>query len=533
MRILLAVFCFTVLVAQQAPPTSAPVGSISGRVIDATTGRPIAGIEVLYRKNDGPPQASRAKTDEQGRYRIPDLAAGRYGFFGVSPNLSGYSSNGRLVVLAAGEELSGIDFKATKAALITGRILDPEKRPIQGATVQARSFVYRDGRLASGFLGVKTNDLGEYRMANLTPNSYRLMVEQKPLTIRKRAAGENKDEVMPEPVVALARTWYPNSAEHEGAIAITVAPGDQREGVDIVLIREKTVCIRARVKDITGGRATEIRAQVVESVPGGMSTVADGTLRSGDDAEVCGIPPGTYHFRAVTRDDSGEERYAAEPFHVTNSAIRLPDILLSALPNLKASLKLEDGDKEPKLQAPVLVSLSVADFGTIVMSAGFARVQEPGEFVIPGTRPEELWLSVRPPDGAYLKSASINGIDAMRRPFRALDGELQIVLGLDGPIVSGEVVDKDGKPAPDAGVVLGLDSLAMSFAPNELVLTVADQNGRFTLKGMAPGKFRVLVFPEYGSHLTDPAFFRANRLKGEAVTLSSGENRGLRCVLKD
>jgi hypothetical protein len=73
----------------------------------------------------------------------------------------------------------------------------------------------------------------------------------------------------------------------------------------------------------------------------------------------------------------------------------------------------------------------------------------------------------------------------------------------------------------------------MSFAPNELVMTVADQNGRFTLKGMAPGKYRVLVFPEFGSHLSDPAFFRANRLKGEAVTLSSGENRSLRCVLKD
>jgi hypothetical protein len=370
-------------------------------------------------------------------------------------------------------------------------------------------------------------------MANLTPNADRLIVEQKPLTIRNRAAGENKDEVLPEPVPALARTWYPNSAEHEGAMAITLAPGEQREGTDIVLIREKTVCVGARVKDIAGGRATEIRAQVVESIPGGASTVAAGTLRSGDDAEVCGIPPGTYHFRAVTRDDSGEERYAAEPFHVTNRAIRLPDIVLSALPTLKASLKLEGSEKEPRLQAPVLVSTSVADLNTIVMSAGFARVQEEGAFDIPGARPEELWLSVRPPDGAYLKSANINGIDAMRRSFRALDGELQIVLGLDGPIVSGEVVDKDGKPAVDAGIVLGLDSLPMSFSPNELVMTVADQNGRFTLKGMAPGKYRVLVFPEYGSHLTDPAFFRANRLKGEAVTLSSGENRSIRCVLKD
>jgi hypothetical protein len=501
-------------------------------VSDISSGSPIARIELLYRKNDGPPEASRVKTDEEGRYHIPNLAAGSYGFFGVGPT-SGYSSKGRLVVLAEGEELSGVDFKATTAALITGRILDPEKRPIQGATVQARSFVYREGRPTSGVRGTRTNDLGEYRMANLPPDSYRLMVEQKPLTIRRRAAGQSEKDGMPEPELALARTWYPNSAEHEGAIAIAVAPGDQREGMDIVLIREKTVCIRARVKDIAGGRATEILAQVVESVPGGASTVAAGTLRSGDDAEVCGIPPGAYHFRAVTRDDSGEERYAAEPFHVTNRAIRLPDIVLSALPSIKASLKLEGKDKDPKLQAPVLVSTSVADLNTIVMSAGFARVQEEGAFVIPGVRPEELWLSIRPPDGAYLKSANINGIDAMRRPFRALDGELQIVLGLDGPIVSGEVVDEDGKPAHDAGVVLGLDSLPMSFAPNELVMTVADQNGRFTLKGMAPGKYRVLVFPEFGSHLSDPAFFRANRLKGEAVTLSSGENRSLRCVLKD
>lgn len=532
LRVIIAGICLSSLFAQQAPPTSALLGSISGRVIDVTTGSPIAGIEVMYRKTDGPPQASSVKADDEGRYHIPNLAAGSYGFFGVSP-ISGYSSSNRLVILASGEDLRDVDFKATKAAVISGRVLDPDKRPLQGATIQARSFFYRDGRLASGFRGAKTNDLGEYRMAMVPPGSYFLMVEQKPLTIRKRAAGQAETEAMPEPVLALARTWYPNSAEHEGAMAVTLAPGDQRDSVDIVLIREKTVCVRVRLRDSAGGPSTTIRAQVVENVPGGMSTVADGNLRSGDEAEVCGIPPGSYHFRAVTRDDSGEERYVAEPFHVTNSAIRLPELQLSALPTIKASLKLEGGDKEPKLQAPVLVGTSVADFGTIVMSAGYARVQEPGAFLIPGVRPEEIWLSVRPPDGAYLKSATINGIDAMRRSFRALDGDLQIVLGLDGPIVSGEVVDKDGKPVPDAGVLFGLDPLPTSFAPNELLQRQTDQNGRFTLKGMAPGKFRVLVFPEYGTHLTDPAFFRANRLKGEAVTLSSGENRSLRCVLKD
>ena len=109
MRILLAAFCFPALPPHYEHPTSSPLGSISGRMIDATTGSPIAGIDVMYRKTDGPPQALRAKTDEEGRYRIPDLAAGRYSFFGVMPQVSGYSSNGRLVVLAAGEELSGVD----------------------------------------------------------------------------------------------------------------------------------------------------------------------------------------------------------------------------------------------------------------------------------------------------------------------------------------------------------------------------------------------------------------------------------------
>ncbi len=530
LRIIIAGLCLSTVLVQSAPP--AAKASISGRVSDVGTGSPVVGIEILYRLTGGPPEASRVTTDAEGRFHIPNLAAGQYGFFGAS-STSGYSSSSRLVTLAEGEELKGVDFQVTRSAVLAGRVVDPQKRPLQGASVQARSLWYQNGRLASSVRRAVTNDLGEYRLANLPPGPYHLMVERKPLRIQKRISTGNKEETAPEPVLALSRTWYPNSPEYEGAVAIQLAPGEQREGLDIALIREMTTCVRVRLTDTAGAADARIHAQVVEDVPGGMSTTADGILRAGDDAEVCGIPPGSYHFRAVTQDGAGQPRYGAAPLLVTRQPVRLPDLLLQALPDLRANLKLDGGGENPRLPAPVLVSTSVSDFGTIVLSGGATRVRELGPFVIPAVRPEKLWLDVALPPGAYLKAANINGVDAMRQSFHAAEGELELVLGLDGPVVSGEVVDKQGKPVSDALAALGLDALPSSPSSKELSLVQADQQGRFTFTGMAPGKYRLLVMTGSNPERAYHAYFRANRLNGELLTLSANEKRSVRCVLKD
>jgi hypothetical protein len=179
------------------------------------------------------------------------------------------------------------------------------------------------------------------------------------------------------------------------------------------------------------------------------------------------------------------------------------------------------------------LSTSTADFNTIVMYAGHGEVAEPGDFTLHAARPEELFLEGGMPPGTYLKSATINGIDALRKGFHAADGLLEVVVGLDGPTVSGVVVDKDGKPWADAGVLLAADPLENAFAGREYLLGMTDQHGSYTLRGMAPGKYRILALPELKSEHLDPAYFRKRSSEAEAITLSASEQRTVRCVVKE
>jgi hypothetical protein len=157
-----------------------------------------------------------------------------------------------------------------------------------------------------------------------------------------------------------------------------------------------------------------------------------------------------------------------------------------------------------------------------------AEVAEPGAFVIPAVFPDEYWLSVRAPSGFYVKSATVAGVDVLRAPLHAAGGELIVVLGQDGCTLTVQVNDADNHPIPNADVILGRDPLAPSYAPDDLLLALCDQNGLATLKGIAPGKYRLLAYAEAW---IDPAgvgdFFLANSSHGEALNLEPGQNRTL------
>ena len=63
-------------------------------------------------------------------------------------------------------------------------------------------------------------------------------------------------------------------------------------------------------------------------------------------------------------------------------------------------------------------------------------------------------------------------------------------MGLDGAMISGKVVDKEGKPSQGVKVYLMADS-------KEIRVAVSTEDGTYALKGIRPGKYR-LVMAEAG-----------------------------------
>ena len=78
---------------------------------------------------------ARAKTDENGRFRLTGLKAGRYalnalapGF--VAPSETAFGLPGKAINLADGENIEDIEIALKRGGVITGRVSDANDKPL-------------------------------------------------------------------------------------------------------------------------------------------------------------------------------------------------------------------------------------------------------------------------------------------------------------------------------------------------------------------------------------------------------------------
>ena len=208
------------MAAQQPPQAPPAAGVILGRVVDAKTSQPVAGVFVAL--NGGPPQTPSAArvapvrtiTDAQGRFLFRGVATGPYlvtagvGSNGYTPNgfivtgngflIGGYLEGGygqrrpngpySLLDVKDGEAAGDVVIKLWKAAVVTGRVLDEAGEPLVNQVVGIVPF-NTDGRLLNGPT-MRTNDLGEYRFSGLAPGKYVVYVPQTQVSVPMSVADE-------------------------------------------------------------------------------------------------------------------------------------------------------------------------------------------------------------------------------------------------------------------------------------------------------------------------------------------------------
>jgi hypothetical protein len=110
--------------------TVACAGSISGRVLDAATGNPVADAQVVAKS--GNRDASRAQTSEGGDYRIGELEPGSYDV-GVTARGYGDARYPRQVAVRADQVTEDITFRLAKEQPEPG---DTAPRPDDVAVIQ-------------------------------------------------------------------------------------------------------------------------------------------------------------------------------------------------------------------------------------------------------------------------------------------------------------------------------------------------------------------------------------------------------------
>ena len=232
------------------PPSPSAAATLSGRVSEAGSGRPLPRIVVSL---DAPP-APRVETltDADGRYVFNDLPAGRYVLtaaperhrsshlaqrFGETEPLLYISSASRPTLeLKAGERRSHADFALARALGIEGRVLDPSDQPIANVPVEIRRA---DGRFVPVRNAV-TNDLGQYRLYGLAAGRYRIC-----------ALIENELAVVGADGGKLTRTCH-MAATAEAEASEVVLSTEDAMAIDIRIQRMGSFVITGTVVDAAG-----------------------------------------------------------------------------------------------------------------------------------------------------------------------------------------------------------------------------------------------------------------------------------------
>lgn len=188
------------------PPAGAVTGTgvITGRVLDAASGRPIVGAIVragrptptatplLIEPGGPPPIGDAVYTNGSGAYVLRDLAKGAYT---VSVQAPGYINGAhgqqlpegpnRPVTLEDDGRVLNADVRLWRTAGISGVITDETGEPVVGTEVRVLRRTFSGGRIALAPAGGSTtsDDRGEYRLGALIPGDYIVVVPAASLTL--------------------------------------------------------------------------------------------------------------------------------------------------------------------------------------------------------------------------------------------------------------------------------------------------------------------------------------------------------------
>lgn len=531
MRYLTALVLFGFLLpAQPSTPVagSAPEEkcSIEGTVVNALTGEPLKKVHLTLRpleQQNAIPYG--ANTDAAGHFLMDELDPGRYSF-SASRNgfmTQSYSPDGSMrratpLTLAKGQELKQLVFKLAPQAVVSGRVLDEDGEPLADISVEPMIFLYQRGRRQlTSIAGTSTNELGEFRLHNLSPGKYIFSASRYPRNTwggQERIVGSA--QAIPPADEGYVITYHPNAINPSNATQVEITPGAQISGIDITLARPHTVTVKGHLNlpagksDRNASLSLIPRDNVDQAVPAATSVDTRGNF------EMRGVPSGSYWLRA-NYDAGGKFFSARTPVEVGNSNMEGIELTLQ-----------RPLDRE--VVGHIVVEDNAQFQGAVVRFEQKGRLASVGgevkndlTFKIPNLARESYDVSLFGlPPNFYLKSIRAGQQDMTETGVDLTEGvpeDLTITVSPNGGMIEGSVQNAKGEPASDVLVTLIPDashrSILWLFKTAE-----TDQNGHFTIRGVRPGEYKIFAWEmvESGAY-QDPDFLKSYESVGETVSI--------------
>ncbi len=522
--------------SRPAEGQAAERGKIAGQVLNAATSEPLRKANLILRRAEPAansmnlPPTYTTVSDAGGKFAMKDIEPGKYrlsvnrtGFVAGEYGSRGPSRPGGTLALAPGQRIEDLVIRLTPQAVITGRVLDEDGEPVANAQVQPLRYRYVNGgrKQLMPYGGATTNDLGEYRIFGLAPGRYYLSATYRPAMMFEPAVDRSANQ---QPEEGYVPTYYPGAIDPGRAVAVEAAAGAQLRGIDFSLSKTRTVRVRGRVTGLPrAGRAPGSimllpRERLGAFFMAGRPTRADAQ----GNFEVRGVAPGAYMLVANCSD--GEKILTArQPVDVGNADIDNVALAVAAPIEMTGHVRVE-GEK-PVTLSDLHIALRARDpdqmnFGP----SSDGRVKADGSFTLSNVNPGHFSVMVfGQTEGYFVRSVRMGDEDV-------LDSGLDVTSGSGGPIaivlspgagqVEGTVIDAQQQPAQSATVVLAPKDGRRRAEMWYYKTTTTDQYGRFTLKNLDPGDYKLFAWEEIesGAYM-DPDFMKPVEEKGESITL--------------
>ncbi|HEX7285762.1 MAG TPA: carboxypeptidase regulatory-like domain-containing protein [Candidatus Angelobacter sp.] len=507
--------------AQQKPGAAPPPAAgqvdfqISGTLVDAVTGQPVAHARVAVAPVSQRDNFTTMVTAEDGRFSFLNLAPGKYtltaqarGYLLQSFNQHDqYSSS---IVVGPNLESTDLLFRLPPEGSIAGVITDEAGEPVRDAQV----LLYQTG-VSFGSEGTRlrnravSNDEGAYRFSHLAPGRYLIAVAatpwyaQRPMPRPQTAAtsggtgkvmiqstfgahGGAEGEPGHVPLdVAYPVTFYSGVTEAGAATPIVLGRGE-RVTANFNLQPVPALHVTVNLDETEPGKTNYISLQqrVLDGPPVQMRTE---TRRIGaKTVEIVGIPAGHYTIRDYIAGSGAPAEWGdSRDVDVTSSGEIGVNQGRQYVP-VTATFQLDSGKLPVQAVLQLTAKKTREGFGERIGAAGEIKFKQ-------GVPPGAYEVSLGGAPGLYIKSISAPGATVIGRTLEvrsAASLKLTIAVTHGEAVVTGTAL-RDGKPLPGAMIVL-----APADPTHNQVLFRRDQSdsdGTFKLSEVVPGKYTVVA----------------------------------------
>jgi hypothetical protein len=431
---------------------------------------------------------------------------------------AGQIGPGTNLVLEPGQKIANVEFRLMPQAVITGKVIDEDGEPVPHTMV---SVLRRTpmARQPMGMMGMSTNDVGEFRIASLAPGRYIIRAEQRGPMFG--GAPPAVTESKAEGTLGYVPTYYPGVTDEASAGEITVAAGQQLSGMDIRLRKGRVFQVSGKIQGVAVGSSRTDVSGRVQAMPVGSSRVqvslqpkrtsrggmifgfgGGGNVKADGTFTLPSVMPGSWDVVAMSLESGRPQMLGRASVTVTNANVENV-VIQAGSPLDLAGRVIQDVGAEPAASANTAVTGQVVlqPMQPAPMFIQPARIQEDGTFKISGVSRDHFMVTVMGLSGdQYVKAVRAGNVDVTTSGLDLSAAEtappIEIRVSAKGAAVSGVVLDGD-KPSPGAIVT----ALIQPFNPERRSAmqktATTDQNGRFTLQGLAPGEYRIYAWDSY------------------------------------